>query len=137
MDLWGRRERLDTVSQGVSTTRSQETQSSMYSSASTILNATRTGMGESPPRRITRDIRSGKLMLLPASLQFASACRKHVLHPLRLAAVRELQVVAAPPKITGLRSLADRGGSASNREKWSRLIHVNGYRIVVRCSRSG
>ena|SRR6516165_4037619 len=38
---------------------------------------------------ITHDLGRGKLMFLPTSLQFASACREHVLYPLALAAVGE------------------------------------------------
>ena len=34
-----------------------------------------------------RDSRVGKLIFLPASSEFAPACRQHVLHPLRLTAV--------------------------------------------------
>ena len=33
---------------------------------------------ESPPRRVTHDIRCGKLVVLSASLQFAPASREHV-----------------------------------------------------------
>lgn len=44
---------------------------------------------EIAPRRITHDIRSGKLIFLPASFEFAPACREDVLHPLGLAAVGE------------------------------------------------
>jgi hypothetical protein len=44
---------------------------------------------ESTARRITHDLRRGKLVIPPASLKFAPACREHVLHPFRLAAVGE------------------------------------------------
>ena len=35
------------------------------------------------------DLRRRKLIVLPASFEFAAARRKHVLHPLRFTAVRE------------------------------------------------
>jgi len=35
------------------------------------------------------DLRRGKLVFLTDRLEFTPACREHVLHPLRLAAVRE------------------------------------------------
>src|SRR5271167_266281 len=44
---------------------------------------------ESRPSWIMHDIRAGKLIFFPASLEFASPCRKDVLHPLRLAAIGE------------------------------------------------
>lgn len=44
---------------------------------------------ESTPRGITHDVRRGKLIYLPASLEFAPVCREHVLHPLAFAAVGE------------------------------------------------
>jgi hypothetical protein len=42
-----------------------------------------------PPSGITHDGRCGKLILPPASPEFAAACREHVLHPLGLTAVSE------------------------------------------------
>jgi hypothetical protein len=45
--------------------------------------------GETTSRGVTHDLRRGKLVFLPASLKFAAACREHVLHPFRLAAVGE------------------------------------------------
>jgi len=45
------------------------------------------GEWESPTRGITYNFRARKLILITASSEFAPACRKHVLHPLAMAAI--------------------------------------------------
>jgi hypothetical protein len=56
-------------------------------------------------RRITHHMRRGKLLLLPTSLQFATAHSEDVLHPFRLATVGERndEAVRSRKTFTGAR----------------------------------
>jgi hypothetical protein len=83
---------------------------------------------ELPTSRITHDLRCRKLMFFPASLQFATARREHVLHPFGLAAVGERDdesirhskdvhwgSVGLPRLATNVRENAEPGSQPANR----------------------
>jgi len=57
---------------------------------------------ESPPRRITHDVRRGKRIFFSASPEFTPGCGEHIPHPFRLPAICEGNDEAVRKTLTGV-----------------------------------